>query len=288
MKAITILSLVVFPLAHVASGAITVVNFDELSNYNGSATEGRGSYYNGEAASNGWTSQGAFFNNTYTVDLQYGGHWSGWSYSNVNDITTAEFANQYASATGSGIGGTGNYAIAYEDVFYANDNGPYFNLPANQQIESLFISNTTYTSLTMRDGNQFSDKFGGPSGTEPDFFRVAFNGHSGLGATGESTGSVEFYLADYRFSNNTLDYVVNDWRFVDLSELGNARSVSLTFDGSDVGDFGLNTPRYAAFDNITLKAVPEPNSFALISWMGIALTLRRSNRKRISTSTSGR
>ncbi len=274
MKAITILSLMLFSNSHVASAAITV-SFDELSGYNGNAVSGTGSYYNGNAASSGWTSQGAFFSNTYNVDPTYGDYWSGWSYSNVNNTTTASFTNQYASSTGSGVAGSGNYAIAYEDLF-ANDHGPYFNLPANQRIDSLSISNTTYTGFTMREGNQFSEKFGGLSGNEPDFFKVTFHGFSGLGATGSSTGSTEFYLADYRNSNNSLDYIVSDWRLVDLSGLGDARSVKLSFDGSDKGDFGFNTPTYAAIDNITLVSVPEPTGIAFISCAFIALTLRRS------------
>lgn len=283
MKTITILSLILFPLAHVASAAITV-GFDELSTY--TETTATGSYFNGNsgggANANGWTSGGAFFGNTYSVDPQYGGFWSGWSYSNVNDPTTASYTNQYASATGTGVGGSGNYAIAYDD-------GAYFNLPSDQRIDSLSISNTTYTYFTMRDGNQFSEKFGGPNGNEPDFFKVTFNGFSGLGATGSSTGSTDFYLADFRNINNTPNYIVDDWRSVDLTGLGNARSIGLTFDGSDADiQFGLNTPKFAAVDNIVFSAVPEPGSFALVGSLVIALTLHRSGRKRFPASTKAR
>ena len=281
MKAITILSLILCTFTHVASAAITV-NFDELSTY--TATTLTGSYYNGYSGgvdnSNGWNSGGAFFSNTNGVNFGYP-YWYGWSYSNVNDTITAGFGNQYASVTGTGIGGSGNYAIAYDD-------GVYFNLPTDQRIETLSISNTTYTYFTMRDGNQFSTKFGGPNGNEPDFFKVTFNGFSELGATGSSTGSTDFYLADFRNNNNTPNYIVNDWRSVNLTGLGNARSISLTFDGSDKGDFGLNTPKFAAFDNIVFSAVPEPSSFALLGSLVIALTLHRSRRKRFPASTKAR
>ena len=52
------------------------------------------SFYNGADEAGGFTSGGAFFNNTFT---DFGGGftgWSGWSYSNITDNTTPGFANQ--------------------------------------------------------------------------------------------------------------------------------------------------------------------------------------------------
>lgn len=274
MKTITIISLILFSLTNIASGAITV-SFDELSTY--TDTTSAGSYYNGYglgATTSGWQTQGLSFNTH-----EYG---PGWSFSNVNDTTTAGYTNPFASATGTGIGGTGNYAIAFDD-------GAFFNLPTDQRIDSLSISNTTYAYLAMRNGYYNAKAFGGVSGSDPDFFKVTFNGFSALNAAGSSTGSAEFYLADFRDSNNALDYIVNDWRLVDLTGLGNARSVSLTFDGSDMDiKFGLNTPAFAAFDNITFTSVPEPSSFALLSCAAMALTLHRSGRKRFRASAQVR
>lgn len=248
-------------LSNVASAAI-VVTFDELA---GDIVTAKGSYFNGyaEGAPTGsWqTAQGVSFNTQ-----QWG---PGWSYSNVNDTTTAGHLNQFASATGTGSGGAGNYAIASGD-------GAYLNLPANTRIESLLISNATYPHLSMRDGDSFAKKFGGSNGDEPDFFKVTFTGYSDVGGTGASTGSADFYLADFRNLSNEPDYIVDDWRLVDLAGLGDARSVALSFDGSDIGAWGLNTPRYAAFDNITLSAVPEPSSFLLLTCLAATLTLRRS------------
>ncbi|MCF0198179.1 MAG: DUF4465 domain-containing protein [Bacteroidaceae bacterium] len=49
------------------------------------------------------------------------------------------------------------------------------------------------------------------------------------------------------------------WKRVDLSELGAVKQLTITFDGSDCGDWGLNTPKYVAFDNIV---VVTPSSTA--------------------------
>lgn len=248
-------------LSHVASAAI-VVTFDELR---GDVTTANGSYFNGYTAgalSGSWqTAQGASFNTQ---------EWGpGWSYSNVNDATTAGYLNQFAAVTGSGYGGSGNYALATGD-------GAYFNLPEATRIESLLISNSTYAYLAMRDSYYNAKKFGGDSGNDPDFFKVTFTGYSGLGGTDARTGSKDFYLSDFRNLSNEPDYMVDDWRLVDLSGLGDARSIALTFTGSDNDPVhGLNTPSYAAFDNITLSAVPEPGSFLLLTCLAATLTLRR-------------
>jgi hypothetical protein len=61
---------------------------------------------------------------------------------------------------------------------------------------------------------------------------------------------VDFYLADYRFTDNSEDYIVDEWTWVDLSSLGAVDSLSFTLTSSDVGQFGMNTPAYFCMDNV--------------------------------------
>ena len=68
-----------------------------------------------------------------------------------------------------------------------------------RRFESLMVTNTTYAALSMRDGDSFAKKFGGPSGNDPDYFRLTITGKDSGGST---IGSVEFYLADYRFADS--------------------------------------------------------------------------------------
>jgi hypothetical protein len=72
---------------------------------------------------------------------------------------------------------------------------------------------------------------------------------------------LEFYLADYRFGDNSQDYIVSDWTYVDFSVLGVADEIRFDFASSDSGMFGINTPQYFAMDNLT--AVPEPSTLLL-------------------------
>lgn len=241
----------------VARGDLTIT-FDELAFAAGS------DFFNGSSGSGGFTSQGAFFNNRYSTAF---GTWSGWSYSRVNNSTTAGFANQYAAITRTGVGGSGSYAVAYDGSPF--DARPIINLPVGHRPGSVSVTNTTYAALYMRDGLSppFNPptRYGGANGNSPDFFTVNFTGYAELNAAGATTGSVvSVNLADYRFANNTLDYVLTTWLNVDLAMLGNARSIGLSFSSSDIGQFGINTPTYVAIDSLNLTAVPEPHALVLV------------------------
>lgn len=224
------------------------VDFEDLTEFTHNGETG--SYFNGSrdgsTNSSGWWSKGVHFGNEFSSD--FGGFWTGWSYSTVSDSATGDFTNQYAAVTGSGFEESSTYAVGFSGEML------FFNLPDNQNVNSVQVTNTTYTHATVKEGNQFSKKFGGATGTDEDFFSVTFTGMDGLNGDGSPTGQTEFFLADYRFPNNDHDFVLETWQEVDLTSLGDARSVRLTFESSDVGPFGINTPQYVAIDNLELIA----------------------------------
>jgi hypothetical protein len=202
------------------------------------------SFYNGADGAGGFVSQGAFFNNSYNSQF---GSWSGWSYSNMTDVTTAGFMNQYSAyiLPNGGGDGTQNYGVA--DNFQLGD--AYIHLPDGTAPASVRVTNTTYAALSIRDGDMFAKKFGGPDGTDPDFFMLTVHG---LDANANVTGSVVFFLADYRFQDPTLNYIVSSWTTIDLTSLGNATSLAFELASSDNGTFGMNTPAYFALDNLVV------------------------------------
>lgn len=209
-------------------------------------------------------SRGATFSNSYSATYD---SWRGFAISNVNDTTTPGYGNQYAAITGTDVSGTGTYAVGYD--------GGSITLPGGERPTSVRLTNTTYTDLTIRNGDPFSKKYGGASGNDADYLSVTFTGYSGAAATGVTTGATTFFLADFRFADNTQDYIVENWATLDLTPLGDAKSIGFSFASSDAGQFGINTPVYFALDNLEL--VPEPATLAALAGAA-TIGLRRRHR----------
>jgi hypothetical protein len=251
-------------------GRSDIVGFEDNTRYSQGSN---GQFYNGDLGNNtsntqGWSSGGVHFSNSYTFDTQFNyGYWSGFSYSRVNAGNLAGFENQYAAKPGIGSDGSAHYAVVY-NTFSGN---AVVTFGAQVQLSSIDGSNTAYTYFSMRDGDQFAKKFGGDSGNDEDFFKLEIQGFRGTVAT----GSVDFFLADYRFADNSQDYLVDQWARVNLSSLGAVDSLKFALSSSDLGQFGMNTPAYFAMDRIAFSAVPEPGSIALLGAASAAAWLRR-------------
>jgi hypothetical protein len=188
--------------------------------------------------------------------------WSDWAYSKDTDTTTSGFGNQYSSIAGTGAGGSANYLIGYQS---GSTLSLTFAADENFTGRGLELTNTTYTHNDMRDGGGFSKQFGGVSGNDTDWFLLTIEGFN----NSISQGTVEFYLADYRFVDNGLDYLVDEWTFVDLSALGTVDELQFSLTSSDTGMFGINTPTYFAMDNVGV--IPEPSTSALLLVAGAVL-----------------
>ena len=213
-----------------------------------------GSVLDGSTLSGGFTSGGIFFENAYEPTF---GSFSGFAASTTTDSTTPGFGNQFSNITGSGVGGSAGFGIGYFDA--------RLELPTTQIVQGAWFTNTTYAALSMRDGDAFSKRFGGGTGSDPDYFKLIVEG---LDALGDSTGTAELFLADFRFADPAADYILDEWVFLDLSGLGAVRALRFGFESSDVGAFGINTPVYFAIDD--LVTIPEPGHAALIG-LGLAL-----------------
>ncbi|QDV75998.1 DUF4465 domain-containing protein [Botrimarina mediterranea] len=268
-----------------AHAAQSVVDFDDLTlapesrwvgpDPNGDTVDGAF----GPEVRGAFASHGAAFGNVYDLSFST---WSGFAYSNESDNTTPGFGNQHSAITGDGHGpGADNYGLA----FAASTLGsgpidaaalaglPTITLPSGHSVESVWITNTTYAALSMRDGDSFAKKFGGESGTDEDWFMVTAYGVDAEG--GVLDASVDFYLADFRSANSAEDYLVTDWTEWDLSPLAGAASLHFDFSSSDVGAFGINTPTYFAIDDLTLNTIPEPASILLVAIGCVAIAARK-------------
>ncbi len=239
------------------------------------------SFYNGSDGAGGFSSGGASFNNAHAF---YGSYesWGGFAYSNRTDTTTAGYGNQYSAYAGSGAGGSANFAVGYMDTYTPAI--PTITLPAGDSAPvSIDITNTTYTALLMKNGDpSFGvSPFSGPgvsaNGPNGDWFKLTISGYD---AADSLTGSVDYFLADYRFSNPSQYFLLNAWATVDLSALGtNVSYLKFTLDSSDKGTFGINTPTYFAADNLVVAGLPEPSTALLCGAGGSALLFLLRTRK---------
>lgn len=205
-------------------------------------------YDDGSNGSGGFYENGVVFTNTYFTD--WGGYNNGFSVSNMQDDSTAGYMNANSAITASGYN-SNNYGVYYpEGTIQFAGQGVILN--------SFKITNTTYAALSMRDGDSFAKKFGdslNASGVNDgtngeDFFRVWTYAHA---ENGDIIDSVLFYLADYRFSDSSQDYIVNTWETVDLSSITETvYALSFKFESSDMGDWGILTPTYFAIDNLSI------------------------------------
>lgn len=258
-------------LAAAPAAAHVNIDFDELTLPPGQAFD-NGAPADGGDNTDGFTSNGVFFSNDFT-DFGSFSAWEGFSYSSVNDSTTPGFSNQYAAFPGTGFdSGDDNYAVS----FGVDRGTSAITLPVATTVQGMFVTNTTWAALSMRNGDAFAKQFGGPSGDDPDFFKLNI---FGLDESGEDTGSVTVDLADYTFDDNAKDFILDDWKWVDLSVLGDeVAALEFSMASSDVGQFGINTPTYFAMDNLILNEVPEPGTLVFFGAGAVCVLARRRRR----------
>ena len=163
---------------------------------------------------------------------EYGGYSNGGIYpSNLNDSVTTGILNQYSSYPKP----EGKFAVVHYNDYVSSTEGnnATFILPEPTMVEYVRVANSTYTYWAIKTGD---DGFGSCR---------AYN------ACGENLGSVDYYLADFR---NGKSFIEKGWANVSLVSLGKeVHKVSISFSGTDIGDYGLNTPTYCVIDEIDYR-----------------------------------
>ena len=167
-----------------------------------------------------------------------------------------------------GLGDTGSYAI-YASPYTSRS---VITLPVATTVQGFYANNTTYAALSMLNGDMFARQFTTASN---DWFKLTIEG---LDASGASIDTVDFLLADYTDATGS---IVSEWTFVDLSSLGsNVSQLAFSLSSTDNSYGYMNTPAYFAMDNLTVAAIPEPGTIALMlsGFGGMVLFRRRLKR----------
>jgi len=182
------------------------------------------SFLNGSDGNGGFSNGNIFLPNFYDDSFA---SWTGWSISNTTNTTN----------------------ITLE------------GMAEGEKVSGFYLTNSTYAYLSMKEGDFFAKRFGGVTGSDPDYFLLAIKKYE----NGElSTESVDVYLADYRFEDNAEDYILNEWIYVDLTVLGEVDSLQFSLTSSDTGAVGMNTPAYFCIDNFrTLDGITTVENLGL-------------------------
>lgn len=176
--------------------------------------------------------------NHYYGEWGFGG---GFTYTNKTDITTPGYKNLSAITA---KGKNGKVYLTSNSSSFTSAQITNLN-PDKVEFKGVWITNTTYAYLAVKDGNDGSNSVKGPF-TSNDWFKLTATGYK---ADKSKIGSIDFYLADFRDGKQE---IVNTWKWFDWSSIKNADYVTFEMSSTDNGDWGMNTPSYFCLDGITL------------------------------------
>jgi hypothetical protein len=225
--------------AQVNTGTTTIVcNFENVN-----LTSNHNTVYNDSTGGGGFASGNAYFPCHW--DTSYGGYWStGWACSSVNDTVTPGYPNLYGCEAYKGYNNSAKYAVgttAGTLTLRMTDS------LLGKTVLGMYVCNSTYAYNSMKNGDFFSPAF---SAQNHDWFKLTvkkyFAGNLG-------SDSSEIYLADFRYSDTTQNYILKNWQWVGLSSLGRVDSLVFTLHSTQNSAYGMNTPAFFCMDNLTLN-----------------------------------
>jgi len=199
---------------------------------------GPNGYWQGEEGENEMFTGGWLFTNYYSSYF-----WGGFTASNRTDLTQTGMDAQYTAITAGGYDGSAQYGVAYT---FGSQTDVYASDGANHTVTGCYVTNNLWAYQSIVDGDASSTPFGGNSGNDPDWFKLTATGKN---ASGQTVGTLDFYLADYRSANNVEDYVINTWEWFDLSPLGAVHTISFSLSSTKSNQYGMLTPAYFCIDN---------------------------------------
>ena len=190
-----------------------------------------------------FTAGGATFYSKWMTD--FGGYSDGGIYpSKLNDKTTPGFLNQYSAMPTT----TGNFAVVHYSEYNAQlgANYAYFTLPSETSVKSIDVAISTYAYWAIKAGD---DGIGVcREYADGDWYKITFTAYD---MSGNQLGFVDHYLADFRDGKS---YISTSWETVNLTSLGDkVYKIQMSVDGTDRGEWGINTPTYCCIDNIKHK-----------------------------------
>lgn len=196
-------------------------------------------YLDEESFENGTNLQlESFVSGSFKLDNGAMPEWSyfyDFMYANKTATTFSNYVtDQFNNAVGGGVNGSENYVVAYPQ-----GGGIHVMNNANGDvIPGMYITNNAWVVDNILNGDGMTDG----AFKKGDWFKLTI--------TADNGNSMEYYLADYRAEQEADRYYLDDWQWIDLSQLGTVKKLSFTFDGTRKNTWGLTTATYFCLDNL--------------------------------------
>lgn len=160
----------------------------------------------------------------------------------LTDFSNATYQEQLAvPVTGGGHNGSKNFCVhnGYFDENSFKQELPVLSFKDGQArvIDHMYVVATSYLAHAWLDGDSYN-----PKPTKDSWFKISATGYD---AQGNETGTCTFDMC--KGTSCTME-----WTKWDLSSLGAVAKIELNCSGSEVGQWGLNTPAYFAYDDIAI------------------------------------
>lgn len=168
----------------------------------------------------------------------YGGHAIS-NYSEL-DLSKGDYMSQLAIPVATGHNGSKNFCVHFgSSTMMGVAPIVYFSDGVEHVIDHMYVIPTTYTLNSIVNGDYYSKSLVSQKGSL--WIEV-----TGYDAKGNETGTVKFDLCkDGAY--------ISDWTKFDLSPLGKVAFITVDMDGTDKGNWGLNTPAYFAYDDVAVQ-----------------------------------
>lgn len=211
------------------------------------------SFFNGGVAVSKWhdMTDGSYLNqlSVYNTSSPSGGNFLVANSGSITDIS---------GATYSDFEGCAKIYVTDAKGYYVKQPGTDTNVVGEDEkafFESVYINNTTYTFMTMKNGNDYANAL---NEENQGWFKVQFIAFEDDDPNEKPLAYTEAYLANFK-KGQADDYIgiIDTWTKVDLSSLPECSIMVINFIGSDMGEYGLNTPCYCALDKFEISVEKE-------------------------------
>lgn len=188
---------------------------------------------------------GSFFSGSFEFNNLYMADWDAWAFFGYANHPSTSFSSyvtdQWNSAVGHGVEGEDQYGILYCSPYMGKSVMTLSNTELGETIPGMYVTNSAWVVDAILNGDGMEDKF-----AEGDRLTLTLTGVK----ADDTTSTLEIPLADYSAENENDRWYLDTWQWVDLSPLGDVKSVEWSMSSTKNNSMGMTTPSYVCLDNI--------------------------------------